>query len=804
MHKSTRIKSTTILTLVCGASVSIASAQVAAPINADKLDLTKLNNLPRIDVRTHVQPRVYQEQMVIRVRTNTQAQLDAMLDLTESVWTERVGVGKLDIQIKRSNLDAITKLGIPHDVLIDDLQAHADASWAQVVELKQLELDNPNNQRGATVHDDAWFSNYKQLAEIITYYNNIATLRPELASFVDVGDSVEGNDIHALTITGPDAPGNAGADRPVVLWHGATHAREWVSPMTVAYLASKFVDSYDTDPRVAEILDNARIVIVPVTNPDGYLYTWSDERFWRKNRQNNGGTFGVDINRNWGYEWGGQGASSSPGDDTYHGPSAFSEPETQTLRDLALSYGDDLVAHIDYHCYSQLILWPFGYAEGVVTPEPARTYYDNLATDLSNEILSYSGVFYNPIQSVDLYPAAGVSSDWFYGELDATSLTFELRPSSGGLEGFDPPPSIILPTAQENYEAAKLFVERTTQLISLSAPPLSVAVANEPTPVTLTVSNGIGEHDVASPTLFARIGSAGAFDLISMSSTGNGSYSADLPAAACGAEIEYYFGVDTTESVSFLFPPTGSAAPLSVTAQQFSIAFEDDMESDTGWTVGAPGDTASTGLWNRQDPQGTDAQPENDATVDGTDCWVTDGQAGSGLGDRDIDNGATTLTSPQLDAIFVGDEAELVYSRWYSNDAGASPDSDSMLVQISSDNGVSWVDLETVTENAGRWVEKRFRIADFDTPTDQIRIRFIASDFGDGSIVEAGVDDLRIESVGCLGNSSDINNDGVLNFFDISAFLEAFSNLDPIGDFNNDGSWNFFDISEFLSAFSQG
>ena len=796
MRISSALSSTLIITSTIGLS----------QVHAEPVDF---NTIPRIDLSKHATPKVYAGHMVISIRTNSQAQLDAMLAITESVWSERTGVGQLDIQIKRSNLDAITKLGIPHDVLIDDLQAHTDINRARIVELDRLDRQNADNnqedrERGVSVHDEAWFNNYKQFADIIAYFNNIATLRPDLASISDIGDSVQSNDIYALSITAPDAPGNLAADRPVILWHGATHAREWVSPMTVSYLASKFVDSFDTDPRVNDILHSARIIIVPVTNPDGYLYTWSDERFWRKNRQNNGGTFGVDLNRNWGYEWGGEGASSDPSNDTYHGPSAFSEPETTALKVFSESLGDQLVAHIDYHCYSQLILWPFGYAAGVSTPEPDRTFFDTLATDLSNEILSVSGVFYDPMQSVDLYPAAGDSSDWFYGELGAKSLTFELRPATGGFDGFDPPPSTILPTAQENYEAAKLFAERTTQLISLSSTPIATIEANTPSTITLSVSDGIASQDPNSATLYTRISPASQFTPAAMTLQSPGQYTADLPAVPCGDTIEYYFQASTTTGSSITFPSDGSNTPLSALAQEFTVALTDEMESDSGWTVGHPNDTANTGVWTRMNPEGTDAQPEDDHTPTGTDCWVTDGLAGTGLGNRDIDGGATTLTSPMLDAIIAGDEAELVYHRWYSNNAGASPDEDSMLVELSSDNGNSWVTLETVSENAGQWVEKRFRIADFDTATDQMRIRFIASDFINGSIVEAAIDDLRIESVGCSSSSADINNDGVLNFFDISAFLNAYQSLDPIADFNQDGLWNFFDISAFLNAFSNG
>ncbi len=772
---------------------TVAGFAVAQPV--------ALPEMPRLDLDAHTPEPIYANHSVIRARTTTQAQLSALLGLVDSVWSERTGVGLLDVQLDRKHLPTLTRLGIGYDMLINDLQSHADARWNQMRALERMQADGP--PRGGAVHDDAWFGNYKQLADIITYFNTIAAARPDIAAMADVGDSLQGNDIYALTLTGPDQPGNARADRPVVIWNGGQHAREWVSPMTVSYIASKLADEYGSDPRVTGLIDNTRIVIVPVMNPDGYLYTWSNERFWRKNRRNNGGSFGVDLNRNWGYEWGGEGASSFPGDDTYHGTGPFSEPETQVMRDLAVSYGDDLVAHIDYHTYSQLILWPFGYASGVQTPEPDRTFFDELATALSDEILAYSGIFYNPIQAVDLYPAAGDSSDWFYGELGAKSLTFELRPSDGGgFGGFDPPPSIILPTAQENYEAAKLFLERTTLPLSFTTDAPTVVEADTPAPIMLSVSDIIATHDAGSVLLNTRIGGSDTVVSVPMSPLGNNQYGADLPPAPCDSIIHYSFTVGTIAGDSIEYPTAGEFDAL---AQEFSISFDDDMETDTGWVVGQAGDSATTGVWNRMNPQGTAAQPENDHTPgSGTDCWVTDGNAGTGLGDRDIDGGATTLTSPILDAISLGDDAELAYWRWYSNNAGGAPNQDSMLVQISNDIGNSWTTIETVSENAGDWVEARFRIADFVEPTDMIKVRFIASDFGDGSIVEAGVDDLRIEAVGCSSNPADLNGDGSLDFFDVSLFLSAFSNQDPAADFTGDGVFNFFDVSAFLAAFSQG
>ncbi len=758
-----------------------------------------LPQLPSLDLREHTPPQIYQGQCVLRVRTTTQAQLDTLLGLVDSVWSERTGVGLLDVQLHRAHLPTLTTMGVGYDILIPDLQAHHDARFAQ---MRAIALNEPDAQRGAWTHDDAWFSNYKQFADIITYFNDIAAARPDIASMEDIGDSLLNNDIYALTITGPDTAGNPRAERPVVLWHGAQHAREWVSPMTVSYLASRFAADYGSDPRITDIVNNNRIIIVPVMNPDGYLYTWSSERYWRKNRRNNGGSFGVDLNRNWGYEWGGQGASDNPNDDIYHGTEPFSEPETQVMRDLALSYGDQLVAHIDYHTYSQLILWPFGYAQGVQTPEPDRTFFDNLATAMSDEILAFSGVFYDPIQAVDLYPAAGGSSDWFYGELGTKSLTIELRPNSNAAGGFDPPPSTILPTAQENYEAAKLFVERTTLPVTFAHEPVEIVEAETSTPVTIGIDDIIATHDPSMVVLYTRVGSSDAIKGTPMAPLGDGQYAANLPPAPCGSSIFYSFSVETTDNQTVNFPNTGE---LSALAQQYFIAFEDDMETDTGWTAGDPGDTATTGIWERANPEPTDAQPGDDRTPgSGVNCWITGAAAGASIGANDVDGGFTSLTTPMFDPTPLGPDAELRYWRWYSNDQGGSPDNDDMNIVISNDGGHSWRDVEEVAENANAWVERRFRIADLIEPTSTMLVQFIAKDYEPGSIVEAGIDDLQIVAIGCDANSADLNKDGTLDFFDVSIFLAAYSAQDPIADFTSDGIFDFFDVSAFLAAFTKG
>ena len=136
-------------------------------------------------------------------------------------------------------------------------------------------------------------------------------------------------------------------------------------------------------------------------------------------------------------------------------------------------------------------------------------------------------------------------------------------------------------------------------------------------------------------------------------------------------------------------------------------------------------------------------------------CWVTgQGPLGGGLGDNDVDGGQTTLVSPALDAAAVAD-AYVGYWRWFSNNQSASPFEDVFQIDISSDDGATWVPLETVgpdgPEVSGGWIFQQFRVADFVAPTSQVRLRFIAGDLGAGSIVEAAVDDVQILSLDCRG-----------------------------------------------------
>jgi hypothetical protein len=203
-------------------------------------------------------------------------------------------------------------------------------------------------------------------------------------------------------------------------------------------------------------------------------------------------------------------------------------------------------------------------------------------------------------------------------------------------------------------------------------------------------------------------------------------------------------------------------------------------------------------------PQATAAQPGADHSASGTMCWVTDGRAGTGVGSFDVDGGATTLTSPTFSAAapsrFVVSDITVSYWRWYSNDQGSNPNTNTMPVSISNNNGATWVALETVADNANAWVSKTFHVADFVPPTSAMKLRFVARDLT-GAIVEAAVDDVKVAVIGCSCPPVDFNCDGFVDGIDYDLFMSAFESGDPSADFNGDGFVDGIDYDQFMNAF---
>lgn len=160
---------------------------------------------------------------------------------------------------------------------------------------------------------------------------------------------------------------NGNPNNPAIWLDGGIHAREWISPAAVTYIVDQFAEDWESQPAYVRNID---WYVLPVANPDGYEYTHTTDRLWRKNRGGNGRgrCAGADLNRNFGYRWGGQGASQQPCSEIYAGRTAFSEPETLAQKLFMERTAANFRGFLTFHSYGQYILYPWGY-DRVVPPD---------------------------------------------------------------------------------------------------------------------------------------------------------------------------------------------------------------------------------------------------------------------------------------------------------------------------------------------------------------------------------------------------------------------------------------------------
>ncbi len=296
---------------------------------------------------------------------------------------------------------------------------------------------------------------YHTYAEVNSELHQLAGNHAGLAQVSSLGKSVQGRDLWAIKISDAAAQNE---NEPVFVLLGGHHAREWISVDVPFLLARHLLEKYNTDTLVTRLVNSAEIWIVPMVNPDGHQYSVTNQRLWRKNRRDNGdGTFGVDLNRNYGYQWGGPGSSGDTFSDIYRGPSAFSEPETQAVRDFLQAHPPQ--ALITYHNFSQLVLYPWGHTHN---PAPDHSVLNNLAVALADRIRTVHGQNYTPQQAAALYLASGDTTDWLYGLFSAPAFTIELRPNSVS-PGFELPENQIQATFEENLPAALFLLDWVMQ-----------------------------------------------------------------------------------------------------------------------------------------------------------------------------------------------------------------------------------------------------------------------------------------------------------------------------------------------------
>jgi len=377
----------------------------------------------------------YQGFKVVAVELDSAADVQQMQTLGADQWSHHIRPGEpTDFMVSPDQLTALDRLGLTYAVIDADIQATVDAERARLT-------------RGGNAR--SWFDDFKDLDAINAQLDAFAASRPDIAEVFDIGLTIEGRTMRGLRIAN-DAFGDPDC-KPTILINSCQHAREWVAPMVGMYTADRLLAEHGSDPDITALIDRAEFLIIPVANPDGYSYTWTNQRLWRKNRRDNGnGTFGVDLNRNWGVGWGlNNGSSGNTNSGIYRGTAPFSEPETQLISALAESR-PRLAAQVDIHAYGQMLLAPWGYTGDL---PPDHSTFQTLGAQMQQIILPIHNRTYvhGPCYTV-LYPISGGEGDWFWGDRGAHNFLIELRGPS-----FVLPPEQIIPNAEEVYPAMVHF-----------------------------------------------------------------------------------------------------------------------------------------------------------------------------------------------------------------------------------------------------------------------------------------------------------------------------------------------------------
>jgi len=308
---------------------------------------------------------------------------------------------------------------------------------------------------------------YMTLSEINAYIDSIITARPDIVSAKEsIGLSIEGRDMWAFKIS--DNP-NVNEDEPELLYTSLIHAREVITPLVLIHFINHLLNNYDTDPAIANLVDNREMWFILCINPDGYYYNEVTDPdgggMWRKNMRDNGDmNYGVDLNRNFGYMWGYDDIGSSPYTeyDDYRGTGPFSEPETQNIRDFFIAH--EFVLSVYYHAYSNMFLFPYSYDFNLYTPD------HDIYSALGDSVSAMNGYKAGP-GWLTLYPTNGDSDDWGYGEQSIKNKVFSFTVEVGTVgDFFWPPTERIDDLIEENLAPNLLYAEVVGDFYKIGKP----------------------------------------------------------------------------------------------------------------------------------------------------------------------------------------------------------------------------------------------------------------------------------------------------------------------------------------------
>jgi len=348
------------------------------------------------------------------------------------VWASSLIDGWVDIKIPphlTNSIDTLFK-NIPYEVKINDVQADIERNELQRSLARIAPLD--------------FFDDFQTYGDIYQWISEQETAHQSIVKKISIGNTFNSLPIHALQIGGSSVGS--------IVIHCGIHAREWISPSTCCWIIDQILNQ---DPEGPSLYQKYSIIIIPVLNADGYDYTHTTDRLWRKNRQLNSGTscIGTDLNRNFDYDFGGSGASSSPCSDIYHGRTAYSAPESKAVSTLLNSLSS-VPAYIDIHAYGALWMSPWGYNCQSVPPDYGQMGATMQASVNAVRAVNGRSYVYGP-GCQTIYKTSGDCCDDSYGNLGIIdSYTIEAFGNS-----FTPNPSQIPLVGSEIYAGVKQTIK---------------------------------------------------------------------------------------------------------------------------------------------------------------------------------------------------------------------------------------------------------------------------------------------------------------------------------------------------------
>jgi hypothetical protein len=378
---------------------------------------------------------------LVRIEVPTPATIASLEAAGIEPWPDHPSPPSVVARVPARSRAWLDASGLRYDVVTPDLEIS--------IEVERQRLSGRTPAAGTP----EMFEEFRDLSEIEAHMDVLAALAPGDVTLVQIGTSIEGRPIRGLRIE--RAPGEP---KPLVLVNATQHAREWIATMAALYVADTLVAAEPGDASIDALLDEVAVLVVPVVNPDGYVHTWTEDRFWRKNRRDE---HGVDLNRNHPIAWGAEGSSFDPEDGNYRGAAPLSEPESVALAEL-LDLEPSLVAVLDVHSFGQLVLSPWSFT---LDPPPADRMLIPLGATIAETMAQPWHTEYTPQHAADLYLAAGTWPDHAYAARGAWSYTLELQPAEAEMftEGFVLPAEAIVECGEEVLAALVVLAAGATE-----------------------------------------------------------------------------------------------------------------------------------------------------------------------------------------------------------------------------------------------------------------------------------------------------------------------------------------------------